>query len=112
MAIEEILKIINKFVPDRTNQEQLELELRKVEIEELKEKGSYLEKINKCIPFVLPSFLLILLLMFFLTFMSDFIFGVLGMEAPVVHIDDRLVDFCKWFVAFLFSKKTIEKFSK
>lgn len=108
--IDEVLKIVNKFIPDKINQEQLKIELQKLEIEELKEKKSYLETINKCIPIVLPSFLLALLSMFVLTFMSDFIFSLLGKEAPIIHIDDRLVEFCKWFVAFLFGKKTIEKF--
>ena len=111
MAIEEILKIVNKFVPDKTDQGQIELELRKLEIEALKEKGNYLEKINKCIPFVLPGFLLALLGMFILTFLSDFIFGILGKEAPIIPINEYLVEFCKWFITLLFGKKTIEKFS-
>lgn len=109
--IDEVLKIVNKFIPDKTNQAQVELELKKLEIEELKEKGNYIEKLNKAIPLVLPAFLLSLLGMFVITYLSDFIFSVLGKEAPIVHIDDRLVDFCKWFVAFLFGKKTLEKFS-
>lgn len=109
--IDEVLKIVNKFIPDKTNQQQIELELKKLEIQELKEKGNYVDKINSCIPFVLPAFLLALLIMFVLTFGSDFIFSVLGKESPTVHIDDRLIEFCKWFVAFLFGKKTIEKFS-
>lgn len=110
--IDEILKIVNKFIPDKTSQAQVELELKKLEIEELKEKGNYVEKLNKAIPLVLPAFLLSLLGMFVITYLSDFIFSILGREAPIIHIDDRLVDFCKWFVAFLFGKKTIEKFSK
>ncbi|MGO3801134.1 MAG: hypothetical protein ACTJGM_01840 [Fusobacterium sp.] len=50
--------------------------------------------------------------MFILVFMSDYIFSVLGKEAPIIHIDDQLIEFCKWFMAFLFGKKTISKFSK
>lgn len=109
--IDEVLKIVNKFIPDKTNQAQIELELKKLEIDELREKGNYVEKLNKAIPLVLPAFLLALLGMFVISYLSDFTFSVLGREAPIVHIDDRLVDFCKWFVAFLFGKKTIEKFS-
>ena len=112
MIVDEVLQIINKFIPNKANQAKVEIELRKIELEELKEKGNYLEKINKCVPFVLPSFLLSLLLMFVLTFLSDFIFSILGKEAPIIHIDDRMVEFCKWFVGFLFGKKTIEKFGK
>ena len=109
--IDEVLKIINKFVPDKTNQAEIELQLRKLEIDELKERGNYIDKINNCIPFVLPAFLLVLLIMFVITFGTDFIFSVLEKEPPMIHIDDRLIEFCKWFVAFLFGKKTIEKFS-
>ena len=104
--IDEVLKIINKFIPDKTSQVQAEIELRKLSIEELKTKGDYLEKINKCIPFVLPAFLLALLGMFILCFLSDFIFSIFGREAPIIHIDDRMIEFCKWFVAFLFGKKS------
>lgn len=106
--IEKVLEIINKYVPDKTSQAQAEIELRKLSIEELKTKGDYLEKINQCIPFVLPAFLFILLLMFLMTFLSDFIFSIMGKEAPVIHIDDRLIEFCKWFVGFLFGKKAVD----
>lgn len=112
LIIDKVLEIANKFIPDKNAQAQLEKELRQADIEELKAKGEYLEKLNKAIPLVLPGFLLALLLMFVLTFLSDFIFGIIGREAPIMHIDDRLVEFCKWFVGFLFSKKAIEKFGK
>lgn len=110
--IDEILSIVNKFIPDKSNQVQIELELKKLELDELREKGNYLEKLNKAIPLVLPAFLLALLVMFSINYLTDFVFGVIGREAPIIHIDDRLVEFCKWFMAFLFGKKTIEKFSK
>ena len=111
ILIDKVLEIINKYIPDKTSQAQAEIELRKLSIEELKIKGDYLEKINKCIPFVLPAFLLVLLLMFTMTFLSDFIFSVLGKEAPLIHIDDRLIEFCKWFVGFLFGKKAVDSFT-
>ena len=106
--IEKILEIFNKYIPDKTTQAQAEIELRKLSIEELKTKGDYLGKINQCIPFVLPAFLLVLLIMFIMTFLSDFIFNIMGKEAPVIHIDDRLIEFCKWFVGFLFGKKAVD----
>lgn len=109
--IEKALDIVNKFIPDKSVQSELEKELRKLEIEELKTKKDYLETINKCIPFVLPAFFLVLLLMFLMTFLSDFVFAILGKEAPIIHIDDRLIEFNKWFLSFLFTKKTVEKFA-
>lgn len=112
MIIDDIIEIVKKIIPDKDQQVQLELELRKLDIEELKQKGDYIQKINQLIPMVLPCFLLILLGMFTLNYLSDFVFSVLGKEAPIIHIDDRLVEFCKWFVGFLFGKKTLEKFSK
>ena len=109
--LDDVIKIVNKFIPDKNAQVQAEIELRKLNIEHLKEKGKYLEKINECIPFVLPSFLLILAFMFLLNYLTDWFYSCFIGEAPVIHIDDRLVEFCKWFVRFLFGKKTIEKFS-
>lgn len=111
LIIDKVLDIINKYIPDKNTQAELEKELRKIDIEELKAKGEYLEKINKCIPMILPAFFLVLLVMFSLTFLSDYIFAILGKEAPIIHIDDRLIDFNKWFLSFLFGKKTIEKFA-
>lgn len=111
LIIDRVLEIANKFIPDKNAQAQLEKELRQADIEELKAKGEYLEKLNKAIPLVLPGFLLALLLMFVLTFLSDFIFGIIGREAPIIHIDDRLIEFNEWFIAFLFGKKTVEKFA-
>ncbi|MEG1286967.1 MAG: hypothetical protein RSD13_02805 [Clostridium sp.] len=112
MIINKVLDIINKFVPESENKAKLEKELRELDIEELKQKGEYLEKISKCIPFVLPCFLLALLLMFITQFTMDVVFSIAGRESPIVHIDDRLVSFCQMFMGWLFSKKTIEKFSK
>lgn len=111
LIIDKVLEIANKFIPDKNAQAELEKELRKIDIEELKVKGEYLEKLNKAIPLVLPGFLLALLIMFVLTFLSDFTFSIFGKEPPIIHIDDRLVEFCKWFVGFLLSKKGIEKFA-
>ncbi len=111
LIIDKVLDIVNKFIPDKSTQAELEKELRKIDIEELKVKADYIEKINKCIPLVLPAFFLALLIMFSLTFLSDFIFAILGKEAPIIHIDDRLIEFNKWFLSFLFGKKTIEKFA-
>lgn len=112
LIIDKVLDIVNKFIPDKTSQAELEKELRKIDVEELKAKGDYLDKINKCIPIVLPAFLLVLLFQFFLNYLTDWFFTVFIGEAPILHIDDRLVEFCKWFVGFLFSKKAIEKFGK
>lgn len=111
MIIDDIVEIVKKVIPNKDQQTQLELELRKLDIQELKEKGDYIKKINELIPLVLPSFLLVLLVMFALVFLRDFVFSTIGKEAPITHIDPELVEFCKWFVAFLFGKKTIEKFS-
>ena len=110
--IDSVLSIADKFIPDKNAKLEFEKEMKNLEIETLKEKGNYLEKVNKAIPLVLPSFLIALLGMFVLVFMSDFIFSILGKEAPIIHIDSRLIDFCQWFMAFLFGKKTIQKFSK
>lgn len=110
--LDNILGIANKFIPDKNKRLEFEKEIKKLEIKSLKEKGNYLEKVNKSIPFVLPGFLLALLIMFSLVFLSDFLFSIFGKEAPIIPIDDRLIEFCKWFVGFLMGKKTISKFAK
>lgn len=69
--IDKMLEIINKYIPDKISQAKAEIELRKLSIEELKTKGDYLEKINKCIPLVLPAFLLALLFMFLMNYLTD-----------------------------------------
>lgn len=110
--IDDILSIVNKFIPDKTNQEQIKLELEKLELEKLKVKGNILDKLNKHERAIIPSFLLALLIMYVLTFMSDFIFSILGKEAPIIHIPNEYVGFCKLLVSLIFGKKTIQKFSK
>lgn len=112
MIISKIIDTVKEFIPDKTKQQELEIKLNQLEIEELKEKGNYIDKIHSLIPFVLPSFLLVLLIMFTLNYLSDFINSNIGREAPIIHIDDRLIEICKTFIAFLFGKKTIEKFAK
>lgn len=111
LIIDKVLEIANKFIPDKNAQAELEKELRKIDIEELKAKADYVEKINKCIPMVLPAFLLVLLFQFCLNYLTDWFFTVFIGEAPILHIDDRLVEFCQWFMGFLFGKKTVEKFA-
>lgn len=39
--IDEVLKIINKFIPDKADQAQVTLELSKLEMEEFKNKIGY-----------------------------------------------------------------------
>lgn len=115
IILDEILKIVNKFIPDKNSQYELERELRKLDIAELETKGTFIDKLSRAmplIPMILPSFLAVLLAMFTINYLMDIIYTVMGAEAPIIHIDDRLVEFCKWFMGFLMGKKTIEKFSK
>lgn len=112
LLISKILDIAKGFIPDTSKQKELETKIKELDIEELKEKGNYIDKIHSLIPFVLPGFLLVLLSMFTLNYLSDFINSNIGRECPIIHIDDRLVEICKTFIAFLFGKKTIEKFAK
>lgn len=110
--IDEVLKIVNKFVPDKSLQEQAEIELRKLDIQEIREKVDYVKVLNEYTRFVLPGFLLALLCMFVINYLLDVIYSILAKEAPIIPINEKLYEFCKWFVGFLFGKKTIEKFSK
>ena len=111
MILDDVVGIINKFVPDKNKQEEVKIELEKLEIEKIKAKGSILDKMTKHERLVIPSFLLVLLCMYALSFLSDFTFSILGKEAPIYHFEG-LESFCKLLVSLIFGKKTIQKFSK
>ena len=111
MILDDVVGIINKFVPDKNKQEEVKIELEKLEIEKIKAKGSILDKMTKHERLVIPSFLLALLGMYVATFCLDFVFAILGKEAPIIHLEE-LAGFCKLLVSLIFGKKTIQKFSK
>ncbi|MDK4484308.1 hypothetical protein MVQ23_00350 [Fusobacterium necrophorum] len=111
-AITKIIDIISARVPMTKDQkDQLQLDLAKVELETLKEKGSFVDTVTKAIPLGIPLMLYMLLGMYALNYLSDFIHAQLGKELPIIPIPSELVEFCKVIVMFLFGSKTISRFS-
>ncbi|MDK4481539.1 hypothetical protein MWG07_10080 [Fusobacterium necrophorum] len=111
-AISKIIDVIASRVPMTKDQkDQLQLDLAKVELETLKEKGTFINTITKAIPLGIPLMIYMLLGMYALNYLSDFIHAQFSHELPIIPIPKELVEFCKTIVMFLFGSKTISRFS-
>lgn len=65
MFIDEVLNIVNKFIPDKTNQAQITIELTKLELEELKTKRGL---ISRALHLVFPFGTFVLICMYIVEF--------------------------------------------
>lgn len=63
--IEEVLKVINKFIPDKTDQAQVTIELAKLEIEDFKNKKGI---ITRAFHLVFPFGVFVLICMYIIEF--------------------------------------------
>ena len=63
--IEEVLKVINKFIPDKTDQAQVTIELAKLEIEDFKNKKGI---ITRAFHLVFPFGVFVLICMYIVEF--------------------------------------------
>lgn len=102
--IDNVLGIVNKFVPDKNAQAELQKELSKIDLEMYKEKKSLLEKV---VPITFP----ILVWIMALGLLVNVIYGAIGKPQPYI-VNDLHFELIKWFMIALFGKKTIEKFTK
>ena len=108
--VDEILNIVNKFVPDKTNQAQIALELSKVEIEEFKEKkGLITQAFHLVFPFA--SFVLVLM------YIAEFYLRVrqylaLGQWITISIIPVGLELLVTIFLSLLMPKKLLEPILK
>jgi len=120
--IESVVKTIGKVVPDKDKQTEIELELTKavnsgeIELEKIKLQGEQLKETSRIeliqklpIPFILYTFLLVVINNSILAPYIELIFKV---QVPILPIDENLYNLVGWLFTGVMSKKTIEKFSK
>lgn len=109
MFIDEALKIINKFIPNKENADQIELELRKLENEDFVNRKSLIDKI---VPITFPLLVWIMSIGLIFNVIAPWISLFFKVETPIYQIEPYHYELIKWFMFALFGKKTIEKFAK
>ena len=112
-VIDKVLDVVEKRIPMSADQrQQLEVELAKTEVEELKAKTEYVKSLGTRVrDAIIPLILFGFFLMHFMIFLSDFINGQIGREAPIVHISGDYTTVVLTIVGFLFTYKGAAKIS-
>ncbi|AYZ73391.1 hypothetical protein EGX98_04660 [Fusobacterium necrophorum] len=112
-VIDKLLDVIEKRIPISADQrQQLEVELAKMEVEELKVKTEYVKSLGTVIrDWIIPAGLASYFLMHILIFGSDFIHAQLGQELPIIPINPDFSEVIKVLIGFLFTYKGVSKFS-
>lgn len=108
IIIDEAIKLINKFIPDKTNQQQIEKELRELDIKEYEAKKSLIDKI---IPITFPLLVWVMSMGLLFNVLAPWISLIFKCETPIYIVDNLHFELIRWFMVVLFGKKTIEKFS-
>lgn len=106
IIVDEALKIINKFIPDKENVSQIELELKKLEVEDFNNKrGSSLEKtvsmVFPLIAFIFCAFLVSNLLGMWIGF-------IFKTESPIFPMDDRMYQIIMVYLGGFFGNRSIK----
>ena len=112
-VIDKVLDVVEKRITMSADQrQQLEVELAKTEVEELKAKTEYVKSLGTRVrDAIIPLILFGFFLMHFMIFLSDFINGQIGREAPIVHISGDYTTVVLTIVGFLFTYKGATKIS-
>ena len=106
IIIDEALKIINKFIPDKENANQIALEFKKLEVQDYaNKKGSSLEKavsmVFPLIAFIFCAFLISNLLGMWIGF-------IFKTESPIFPIDDRMYQIIMVYLTGFFGNRSIK----
>ena len=106
IIVDEALKIINKFIPDKENVNQIELEFKKLEVEDFSNKrGTSLEKavsmVFPLIAFIFCAFLISNLLGMWIGF-------IFKTESPIFPIDDRMYQIIMVYLGGFFGNRTVK----
>lgn len=106
IVIDEVLKIINKFIPDEKVQNQMEIELKKLEVEDFNNKrGSSLEKtvsmVFPLIAFIFCAFLISNLLGMWIGF-------IFKTQSPIFPMDDRMYQIIMVYLGGFFGNRSIK----
>lgn len=105
---EEILKLANKFVPNKESQAAFMVELQKLEIEDFKNKQNILEKV---IPVTFPILVWVMVAGLISNLLGGWISLIFKCETPIYKIEPYHYELIKVFCVAFFSKRTIEQFS-
>lgn len=109
-TVNSVLGIINKFIPDKSNQLQAELELTKLEVEDYtNKKGSHLEKV---VTMVFPTIAF--------TFCAYLISNLIGMwigfifkiESPIFPVDEDLYKIIMIYLAGFFGNRSVKSWKE
>lgn len=108
-----IIDIIKPFLPtDEKTQGEILEKLGNLQIEELKERGNYIEKLGRIKDLVIPAFLFMLLLMFSVNYFVELGYSMAHKIPPVMVIDNAFISINDTIIMFLFGSKTISRFSE
>lgn len=108
--IDEVLKIVNKFIPDKTDQTQAAIELSKLEIEDFKNKKGV---ITRAFHLVFPFAAFVLVCMYIVEFylrVNQYL--VLGEWITISIVPNGLELIVLIFLSLLMPKKLLEPIIK
>ncbi len=108
--IDEVLKIVNKFIPDKTDQAQAAIELSKLEIEDFKNKKGV---ITRAFHLVFPFAAFVLVCMYIVEFylrVNQYL--VLGEWITISIVPNGLELIVLIFLSLLMPKKLLEPIIK
>lgn len=104
--IDEVLKVVNKFIPDKGTQAELTLELAKLEIEDFKEKKGI---ITKAFHLVFPGGVFVLICMYIVEFyLRVRQYLIVGEWITISIVPNGLELMCLVFLSLLMPKKILE----
>ncbi|CAL7916483.1 MAG: hypothetical protein SPH94_09750 [Fusobacterium necrophorum] len=112
-VIDKVLDVVDKRIPMSADQrQQLEVELAKMEVEELKAKTEYIKSLGTVVrDAIIPMGLFSYFSMHIVVFISDFMHAQWGQELPIIPINPDFSEVIKVLIGFLFTYKGVSKFS-
>ncbi|MGL4308190.1 MAG: hypothetical protein ACRCRV_04800 [Cetobacterium sp.] len=106
IIVNEALKIINKFIPDKENVNQIELEFKKLEVEDFSNKrGTSLEK---AVSMVFPTIAFIFCAFLISNLIGMWIGFIFKTESPIFPIDDRMYQIIMVYLGGFFGNRTVK----
>lgn len=106
IIVDEALKIINKFIPDKENVNKIELEFKKLEVEDFSNKrGTSLEK---AVSMVFPTIAFIFCAFLISNLIGMWIGFIFKTESPIFPIDDRMYQIIMVYLTGFFGNRSIK----
>lgn len=113
-AVKKIIDVVASYIPLTQDQKsQLELELSKVGVEELKTKSEYVKSLGtKIRDAIIPAILGWYLIANVINFMTAWVYTLLGKGAFSIAIGEDYKTVVMTIIGFLFTYKGVSKFTK